>query len=520
MMPTASASPVMQAAWGLPVRVKNTFLECCDCCDDEEYVGRAANRRGFFTCPDFPKDSEPEMELSPLQPLAAPQSGGGSHDSPGAGSPAEPAPEASPMSSPPQAAAVGCSAIAVAAVPSIPEGVSLVAFQSLLEWMHSPGADAGRSCDSPLEEEEPQCGSNATPMGLALAASPGAALGLCYDEWRPMGGDLLHDQLRDEDMSLSPSRSRCRRASGSSNNSIGHVKSSDRLMPPEPSPWHKWKGTAEAAATTSVITLAIPQDPLPDGESTRRRRRRGGRKGKGGQCSEEAPPAALPIVKRTTSEEVAASPSIRTTVERTARKEVATEPAVRPSAERTTRKEVAVSPAQPIAERTTRKVVDASKETPGPSALCSSSSKATGKLWCHFYLDPVMLMKGFDLNKKIIGHGGSCTKGIFDATACKIRLRGRGSMHMEGPGNREAPVHLMLAVTTEPGRHESFRKAFDMSVELLKGVENRFRVFCRKSDHKAPSSPCFWVGELSSESRRSLGSALAGLTAPEAGRKH
>jgi len=139
------------------------------------------------------------------------------------------------------------------------------------------------------------------------------------------------------------------------------------------------------------------------------------------------------------------------------------------------------------------------------------------KLWCHLYLDTEMLKPGFDLNKKIIGHGGNCTKAIYEATGCKIRLRGRGSGHFEGA--REAPVHLMLAVTTDAGLHQNFRKAFEMSADLLRSVEKRFRSFCQKGQEEEPSDPCFWVGELSVESQASLGSALEGFPLPQAGKK-
>ena len=38
------------------------------------------------------------------------------------------------------------------------------------------------------------------------------------------------------------------------------------------------------------------------------------------------------------------------------------------------------------------------------------------KIWCHFYLEPLMLQEHFDVNKKIIGHGGANTRRIFEET--------------------------------------------------------------------------------------------------------
>jgi hypothetical protein len=74
------------------------------------------------------------------------------------------------------------------------------------------------------------------------------------------------------------------------------------------------------------------------------------------------------------------------------------------------------------------------------------SGTGVNRLWCHFYLDPSMLEPGFDLVKKIIGRGGCNTRGIFDATQTKVRVRGKGSGHKEQHNGREAPVPLMIAL--------------------------------------------------------------------------
>ena len=46
----------------------------------------------------------------------------------------------------------------------------------------------------------------------------------------------------------------------------------------------------------------------------------------------------------------------------------------------------------------------------------NGKKKTVSKIWCHFFLDPTMLRHGFDVNKKIIGHGGTNTKRIFEKT--------------------------------------------------------------------------------------------------------
>jgi len=152
-------------------------------------------------------------------------------------------------------------------------------------------------------------------------------------------------------------------------------------------------------------------------------------------------------------------------------------------------------------------------------------SRCKSRLWCHFYISPEMLRQGFDLNKKIIGRGGSCTKGIYTATGAKVRLRGRGSGFLENVGHgrngdqQEAPVPLMLVVTSDEGDQNNFQVAVRMAVELLTGIEARFAAFCRQSEPQrrpsrgmlpTPNSPeatlakgqAFWVGDISAEALR------------------
>lgn len=104
-----------------------------------------------------------------------------------------------------------------------------------------------------------------------------------------------------------------------------------------------------------------------------------------------------------------------------------------------------------------------------------------------------MLQPGFELAKKIIGHGGAHTRKIFDATGAKIRLRGKGSGHLEG--THEAPVPIMLAVTTEKHEVEQFRSAVTMSAELLAGVEAKYRSFReRRGESVSTQAPAIGSG--------------------------
>mmetsp|Transcript_170871 Transcript_170871/g.542952 ORF Transcript_170871/g.542952 Transcript_170871/m.542952 type:complete len:361 (-) Transcript_170871:212-1294(-) len=135
-----------------------------------------------------------------------------------------------------------------------------------------------------------------------------------------------------------------------------------------------------------------------------------------------------------------------------------------------------------------------------------------GRLWCHLHISPEMLRPGFCLSKKIIGRGGECTCGIFEATAAKIRLRGCGSGRLEENG-KEAEVPLMLAVIVVAGQPANFCTAVRMAVELLRDIEERFRSFCQRQDkgrsRSGRESPngLFFMGDIS-PAGRTLAAAL------------
>lgn len=130
--------------------------------------------------------------------------------------------------------------------------------------------------------------------------------------------------------------------------------------------------------------------------------------------------------------------------------------------------------------------------------------KNVSKVWSHFYLEPTMLRSGFDVNKKIIGHGGANTKRIFEKTGAKIRLRGRGSGHNEGERG-EAPVPLMLAVTSDTRNQENFLQACELSSQLLQTVTAKYPEFCRHHGHSTViPAPLFWIGDASQDALASF----------------
>lgn len=137
------------------------------------------------------------------------------------------------------------------------------------------------------------------------------------------------------------------------------------------------------------------------------------------------------------------------------------------------------------------------------------------RLWCHVYLDPLMLEPGFDLVKKIIGRSGCNTRKIFEATQTNVRVRGRGSGHKEHHNGREAPVPLMIALAAEHGSSEDFKSAFRMTKQLLHDVSKRFEGFlqqARPQKRESAAVGCrFWVGETSEMSKMCLGELLDGV---------
>ncbi|CAE7600613.1 Dnah7 [Symbiodinium natans] len=117
----------------------------------------------------------------------------------------------------------------------------------------------------------------------------------------------------------------------------------------------------------------------------------------------------------------------------------------------------------------------------------TSSRGGNPRLCCNF-----ILAMGREYVPTIIGRGGANTKSIHEETGCKVRVRGRGSGHLEQQSNEEAPTNLMLAVTAEPGNKEGFIQAVAKSLLLLWNVDERYQQDCRRCGVR-PSSPSFYI---------------------------
>jgi len=130
------------------------------------------------------------------------------------------------------------------------------------------------------------------------------------------------------------------------------------------------------------------------------------------------------------------------------------------------------------------------------------------RLWAHIYLH--MQVPGFDLVPRLIGRGGCNMRRIAESTGAKIRIRGRGSGHLEIDGKSEAPTPLMVAVTTDCADGTGFRQAIEMTLAELRTVEQRFLTHCQKMAH-VHEGPCFSMGLLPDAGRECLGDLLEGV---------
>ncbi|CAK9034072.1 unnamed protein product [Durusdinium trenchii] len=128
------------------------------------------------------------------------------------------------------------------------------------------------------------------------------------------------------------------------------------------------------------------------------------------------------------------------------------------------------------------------------------------RLWAHIYLH--MQQEGFDLVPRLIGRKGCNMRKIADLTGAKIRIRGRGSGHLEVDGKYEAPTPLMVAVTTNLEDPDKFRQAMQMTLKELKSVEGRFKSFCTQNSIEH-DGPCYSVGVLQENAQEALGDLMA-----------
>jgi hypothetical protein len=134
----------------------------------------------------------------------------------------------------------------------------------------------------------------------------------------------------------------------------------------------------------------------------------------------------------------------------------------------------------------------------------STTRRSQGnRLWCHIYL--AKRHADFDLVPSLIGRTGCHMLAIHFATKVKMRVRGRGSGHLEMNGTKEAPVPLMLAVTSEGVHTLNFKTAVHMAIDKLNEVQVKFNQFCHHRNLRSAKMGSIWrFGEMSKEAEHTL----------------
>jgi hypothetical protein len=125
-------------------------------------------------------------------------------------------------------------------------------------------------------------------------------------------------------------------------------------------------------------------------------------------------------------------------------------------------------------------------------------------LWCHIFLNN--RHEDFNLVPTLIGRGGHNTKTVNEATGAKVRIRGKGSGHKEVDGAREAPVPLMVAITSDVEDTLQFARAVQMMTTVLDRANAQFGMFCKQwnVDEGIASEDMYRYGEMCKEAENVL----------------
>lgn len=139
-----------------------------------------------------------------------------------------------------------------------------------------------------------------------------------------------------------------------------------------------------------------------------------------------------------------------------------------------------------------------------PSRSSKPWPRQEGRSWVHIFLK--RNHPEFELVPMLIGHGGQCTRGIALSTGSKIRIRGRGSGHLEVDGMKEAPVPLMISISVPKSSSGGLRSAVKQTIELLLATAQSFKLFCqaRGLSSELYDLPLFSFGEVSKGSESVL----------------
>eukprot|EP00931_Biecheleriopsis_adriatica_P058057 TRINITY_DN34490_c0_g1_i1.p1 TRINITY_DN34490_c0_g1~~TRINITY_DN34490_c0_g1_i1.p1 ORF type:complete len:536 (+),score=94.55 TRINITY_DN34490_c0_g1_i1:106-1713(+) len=133
---------------------------------------------------------------------------------------------------------------------------------------------------------------------------------------------------------------------------------------------------------------------------------------------------------------------------------------------------------------------------------------AKSRLFCYLYLH--MSDNGFQLVPTVIGRNGCNTRQIYEATGCKVRVRGKGSGHKESSTGKEAPTPLMMAITSESFNTEGFYSAVRESIDLLRCIEEKYATHCAERGLPA-ITPGFTLGSTCQDTHGELHRRFEGI---------
>ena len=120
--------------------------------------------------------------------------------------------------------------------------------------------------------------------------------------------------------------------------------------------------------------------------------------------------------------------------------------------------------------------------------------RAPSRRWCCFKIK-MQFDRSFHPVRMIIGKKGDNTRRIAMQTGAKVRIRGRGSGHIEPATGEEAPTPLMMVVSADFDNTEGYFVALDMSLQLLQEVESAYKAHCAATGAKA-AFPAVVIGSM------------------------
>lgn len=111
--------------------------------------------------------------------------------------------------------------------------------------------------------------------------------------------------------------------------------------------------------------------------------------------------------------------------------------------------------------------------------------KGSPKHTCKFIV-PVFIAEDskFRVTKLLIGRGGANMRQIAEETGAKLRVRGKGSGHLEGVAMKESTDPLMLCISCP--EKEGYDQAKNAVTSLFHNMFEQYAAHCRKSGREPP----------------------------------